>query len=175
MKKTAIIVCVFISALFGCRVKYLPVTSTESSRTEACTSVRETDEHLITVTDTATMAALVACDSLGNVYLKTIEQLQGTMVTQQLALEADTVRVVSTALGSTRTVIRYRDSIIKVELVKEIPKIIEIERELTATERFSIKWAKWLLLAVFMATVFILTDKRTFITAFFRSITKIFK
>lgn len=49
--------------------------------------------------DSAWLKALLKCDSLGNVYLAQIENLQGERVTQDLTLNSNTLKVKATDTG----------------------------------------------------------------------------
>lgn len=135
MNKLIIIILILITAA-GCSRKVLPVAEVRDSTLHyVYREVMEKD--VVLVPDSALIHALLECDSLGRVYLKTIQTLQGQRVHQSIQLDDNILRVVATdharerhyAHQNTETLIRY----------KEIPVAVEVEvNRLSSWQAFQI-------------------------------------
>lgn len=90
-----------------------------------------TVKHSDTVTriDSSAIHALLRCDSLGNVYLIEISQLQGTVSSLALQLHDNELHVMGSAMTvGSETVTSQSDAVIKY-----IP--VEVEKKLTARQQ----------------------------------------
>lgn len=119
-----IIVILMLTTAAACSRKVLPVAEVRDSTLHyVYREVMEKD--VVLVPDSALIHALLECDSLGRVYLKTIQTLQGQRVQQSIQLDDNILRVVATDQAremhytqqTTETIIRY----------KEIPVPVEVE------------------------------------------------
>lgn len=165
----AVITVFFI--LIGCNRHVIPVTvvTTEDSTT---TSVSNTyiREDLLGKPDSAIISALLKCDSLGNIYIQTIAQLQGEIVAQSLQLSNNSVSVIASAQHWVTAESLNRDSI-RIE-IREIPVPYPVEKitnSLTSWQSFQIWIGRIVLISGLIYLLVVLLKKR------FTIISKLFK
>lgn len=123
MNKLIIIIFILITAA-GCSRKVLPVAEVRDSTLHHVYR-QVTEKDVLLAPDSALIHALLECDSLGRVLLRTIETLQGQRVHQRIQLDDNILRVVATDQARERhltttqqeTLVRY----------KEIPVPVEVE------------------------------------------------
>lgn len=124
MNRLIIIILILITSA-GCSRKVLPVTEVRDI-TFRHVEERVHDTFVELIPDSALIRALLACDSLGNVYLQTINSLQGERVRQHINLTDNILEVTATDYARQRhythhtgeTIVRY----------KEIPVPVEVNR-----------------------------------------------
>lgn len=124
MYKIVIIIFLTLTAL-GCSRKIAPVAEVRDI-TFRHVEERVHDTFIELIPDSALIRALLACDSLGNVYLQTINSLQGERVRQHINLTDNILEVTATDYARQRhythhtgeTIVRY----------KEIPVPVEVNR-----------------------------------------------
>ena len=123
MNKLIIIILILITAA-GCSRKVLPVAEVRDSTLHyVYREVMEKD--VVLVPDSALIHALLECDSLGRVYLKTIQTLQGQRVHQSIQLDDNILRVVATDQARERHLITtQQETLVR---YKEIPVPVEVE------------------------------------------------
>lgn len=137
--------------LYGCCHKLAPAVPVElhdSTATAVSTSFISEDKPGIP--DSSMIRALLQCDSLGNVYLKTITQLQGTIVNQALSLENNELKVEAKTETRQKKEVTRKDSI-RTE-TREIPMPYPVEtvtNRLTSWQSFQI-WTGRLVLVALM-------------------------
>ena len=139
MNKILILIMIVV-LLAGCgSKKHVPVvvTATDSIRQTITRTI--TEKEIVLPPDSALIRALLACDSLGNVYLKTIKTLQGERVRQSIQLEGNILKATATDQARERhytqqtgeTLIRYR------EIPVTVPVTVEVNR-LSSWQAFQI-------------------------------------
>jgi hypothetical protein len=98
--------------------------------------------------DSASISALLACDSLGNVFLSEIATLRGRAVAQEAYLHNNMFRVVSTVKPEKEIVTITKDSI--VYKYKEKPVEVIIPGRITFMQRAKIFFAGMLVIVVLL-------------------------
>ena len=128
------------------------------------------------IPDSASIKALLQCDSLGNVYLRTITQLQGEIVSQALQLEDNILKVEAKSKTSEKKETIKQDSVRIEYKEKPVPYPVEtITNELTSWQSFQIWTGRialvlivgWLGCSVYMG-IRLNGDKFNFITKLFK-------
>ncbi len=106
------------------------------------------------IPDSASIFALLQCDSLGNVYLKTITQLQGEIVNQALELENNLIKVKASSKTREKKESISRDSIRIEYKEKPVPYPVEtITNRLTSWQSFQIWTGRLVLIALILYLV----------------------
>ena len=124
---TILTVVTVFSILVGCNRRVAPVV-TLPLQDSTVTSVTNTyiREDLMGKPDSAIISALLKCDSLGNIYIQTIAQLQGEIVAQSLQLSNNSVTVTASAQHWVTAESQNRDSV-SIE-IREIPVPYPVEK-----------------------------------------------
>ena len=124
---TILTVVTVFSILVGCNRRVAPV-GTLPLQDSTVTSVTNTyiREDLMGKPDSAIISALLKCDSLGNIYIQTIAQLQGEIVAQSLQLSNNSVTVTASAQHWVTAESQNRDSV-SIE-IREIPVPYPVEK-----------------------------------------------
>lgn len=122
------------------------------------------------IPDSASILALLRCDSLGNVYLTTITQLQGRIVNQALSLENNELKVDATTDTRDKKETIRRDSIRTVYKDKPVPYPVEtITNRLTSWQGFQIWMGRIGLIALIIFLIIKFAgSKLSFITNLFK-------
>jgi hypothetical protein len=120
--------------------------------------------------DSAIINALLHCDSLGNIYISTIAQLQGKILTQEVSMQGNNLTVkAKSATRETRESFT-RDSIITVYRDLPLPYPVEtITNKLTSWQSYQIWTGRIALLLILIWVVIQLAKNK------FQVITKLFK
>ena len=122
------------------------------------------------VSDSSSIQALLQCDSLGNIYLRTITQLQGEIVNQAISLENNILNVEATSKTREKKETIKKDSVRTVYKEKPVPYPVEtITNRLTSWQSFQIWTGRIVLigLLIFLITKFA-GSKLSFITKLFK-------
>jgi hypothetical protein len=143
MKAISIILLVL---LIGCKPITKVVTISDSTNVRVVEKiVREVVEL---PADSASISALLACDSLGNVYLSELANLRGRTVAQEAYLYNNTFRVVSTVKPEKEVVTITKDSI--VYQYKEKPVEVIIQGRIPFLQKAKIFFAGMLVIVVLL-------------------------
>lgn len=140
-----------LMAMCGCNRKITPgtpVVTHDSTLTSVTNSFISEDKPGIP--DSSMIRALLQCDSLGNVYLATITQLQGKIVNQAVSLENNKLTVEAKASTREKKEVARKDSI-RIE-TREIPvpyPVKTVTNRLTSWQSFQI-WTGRLVLVGLM-------------------------
>lgn len=126
MNRLALILLIIL-AVTSCSRRVVPVAVRDSVEHNIREQVEQKD--VILPPDSALIHALLACDSLGRVYLKTIQNLQGERVHQSLQLDDNILTVTATdnarerhyAQHTQETLVRYKE--IPVEVPVEVNRL----------------------------------------------------
>lgn len=122
------------------------------------------------IPDSASILALLKCDSLGNIYLKAITQLQGEVVSQALFLENNILKVEANSKTREKKESIRKDSIRIEYKEKPVPYPVEtITNRLTSWQSFQIWTGRIVLIALAgYLTIKFLGSKLSFITKLFK-------
>ena len=141
MKAISILILVL---MLGCKPVTKIVTVTDSTNVKVVEKVvREVVEL---PADSAAINALLACDSLGNVYLSEIATLKGRSVAQEYYLHNNTFRVQATVKPEREIVTITKDSI--VYQYKEKPVEIIVPGRIPFMQRAKLVFAGMLVIVV---------------------------
>jgi hypothetical protein len=120
--------------------------------------------------DSSIVTALLKCDSLGNIYIKSITQLQGEVVNQTIQLKENQLRI--QAMSKTREIskVTRKDSVRTITVEKAVPYPVErVTNRLTEWQSFQIWTGRLVLLG---ALIFLIIK---FAPDILKVITKLFK
>jgi len=122
------------------------------------------------IPDSASIKAILQCDSLGNVYLRTITQLQGEIVSQSLTLEDNLLTIEALSKTREKKESVRKDSIRTVTIEKPVPYPVEtITNRLTSWQCFQIWIGRIILIAAVIYLIIVLAGKKlSFITKLFK-------
>jgi hypothetical protein len=131
------ILVLIVLALFSCSRKTVPVLT--ATRDTANTTIREkvVRVEVPVPADSSVIQALLACDSIGNVYMRTIEQLQGERIKQDVKLENNKVTIKASDNAKEVHETSTSDSIKYVYREKAVPYPVEVNK-LTSWQSFQI-------------------------------------
>lgn len=134
----------------GCKTQYIPVTEYK----ERVVEVRVRDTAIVTVADSASVRALLHCDSAYNVVVDELTTLQGARIkadvttkrptnspTKGLQIEVDCKE------DSMSIVCHLKDSIIS-NLEKQV-QVLSVPRERSGYDRFT-SWFTWIVIAAIL-------------------------
>lgn len=122
------------------------------------------------ISDSASILALLKCDSLGNIYLKAITQLQGEVVSQALFLENNVLKVEASSKTREKKEVTLKDSVRTITVEKAVPYPVEkVTNRLTSWQSFQIWTGRIVLIALagFLIIKFA-GSKLSFITKLFK-------
>jgi hypothetical protein len=122
------------------------------------------------IPDSAYIKALLQCDSLGNIYLQTIAQLQGESISQSIQLSGNEIKVDAKAKPREKTEVTRKDSVRTVVVEKAVPYPVErVTNELTSWQSFQIWTGRIVIIAllIYLAVKFT-GQKLNFITKLFK-------
>ena len=136
-----------VAVQLGCNKRIVPNTIPVKDSTFIQVSNTSLREDIPGAPDSAFIRAFLQCDSLGNIYLKTIAQLQGEVVSQSLQFDGKTLEV--EAKSNTRIIkeVITRDSIVDREVEVPVPYPVEtVTNRLTSWQGFQIWLGRILLI-----------------------------
>lgn len=149
MKRYSIIIIIIFTTLLllSCNRNVLAPQSTDRQEVvERVVSVRDT----ILVSDTASLSALVTCDSLGRVYLSNVTMLQGKLTSLQLQLDKRVLLI--RALGRAQRTERH-DSITRTATYERVrTQYITTEKPLSFWQKVYM-WTGRLVLLIIIPAV----------------------
>lgn len=148
MKARTLLILVITMLVAACNKKVATVVTLTDSTSIATNNIT-IDKEVQLAPDSALVAALLRCDSLGNVYLAEINTLNGERVKQQLTLKDNNLTVTATDAAKERIIYLRYDSIVYQR--KEVPvpyPVVEYTNELTQWQIFQIWLGRILLAAV---------------------------
>lgn len=129
MKGTLILISLMVM-LIGCKVQE-PITITNTKVEKEY--IKITDTLVKTAPDSSSIAALLKCDSLGNVYLTQLNDVKGRVTSQTVSLKDNKI-IVDCKVDSMAVFVKmskaYKTSS-DTTTVKPPPEYIEVEKPLT--------------------------------------------
>jgi hypothetical protein len=137
----AVLVALMVWVLQGCKI-HKPIVRTEVKEVVVEREVRDT---IVTIApDSASIKALLECDSAGNVLIKELEEVQGKNVSLALALKNS-----SKGKPATLSVYCKQDSLEKVialkdETIKELSNNKQVETVEVKYIPDVVKWFAWI-------------------------------
>jgi hypothetical protein len=151
----AVVIMISAGVMISCCRKLtapLAIPVHDSTTTEVNNSYTLEDKPGIP--DSASIFALLQCDSLGNIYLKTITQLQGEIVNQALELENNVLKVIASSRTREKKESIKKDSIRIEYKEKPVPYPVEtITNRLTSWQSFQIWIGRLVLIALVLYLV----------------------
>ena len=141
----AIIVAVIIGALSSCRTPQ-PIVQTEVKEVVVEREVRDT---IVTIApDSASIKALLECDSAGNVLIRELEETQGKNIALEMALK-NKQNDKGESAGATLEIDCKADSLqmvidVQNEHIRELNDIISKQREEIKYIPDIVKWLAWI-------------------------------
>jgi hypothetical protein len=136
------------------------------------TSVNTTNstQDIPGVPDSSYIVLMLKCDSLDNIYIKTVTQLQGEIIKQSLKLQENELTVNAKSQTREKKEVVRKDSIITVQVEKPVPYPVEtITNKLTSWQSFQIWVGRIVLIALFVFLIVKFAgNKLSFITNLFK-------
>lgn len=135
MMKTIFVILLTLLLFAACSPKLIPVNSESAHHT----TERVTDTVTKVVPDSATVRALLECDSLGRIRIASLLSENGRLLNLNMSLSDNLLAV--TARGESQE--RVREVVRIDSIYKEVPKIIKVTETVTVFKQR--QWQKWLL------------------------------
>lgn len=147
MKKLTILAILLVAVLMGCNKKVVPSTVVLQDSTTIHVTNTSVIEDLPGIPDSAIIRAFLQCDSLGNIHLQTIAQLQGDVVSQALMFNGKILEVEAKSKIRIIKEVITRDSIVDREVEVPVPYPVEtVTNRLTSWQGFQIWLGRILLI-----------------------------
>ena len=156
MRNIIIILIIVIAA--SCSQKTIPVVvNTKDSTKQESTRIERVVEKQL-VPDSASIKALIKCDSLGNAYLSTITQLQGERVNQVINLQKVAKDLLLDIKSKDKAKETQKETITKDSLIKYKEKPVPYKVEVPVNYVTGWQWFQiWLGRALVLIYVILIT------------------
>lgn len=152
-------ILMLVLAGISCRGKQVPVLVEARDTTSVIVRTQILREFIELPPDSSLVRAYLACDSLGQVYLKTIDILQGERVKQDVRLRNNEMIIKAKDRALQEQVKETRDSV-RIEY-NEIPVPYPVEvNKLTSWQSFQVWTGRIALLWLFLILLYTVLKKR---------------
>jgi hypothetical protein len=169
--RIVLLIALFFMLMCGCNHKAVGIqTIPLHDSVNTAVSSSYIHEDIAGKPDSAIIRALLQCDSLGNIYIKTIAQLQGNIVNQSLSLNGNNLSVAASSQTWHSTESTRKDSVRIVYKDKPVPYPVEtITNRLTSWQSFQIWIGRLVLIGlVLFLTVKLVKSKFSWIKTLFK-------